>query len=229
MDNVFLEPLKKFVTKIAGFLPNLFIGAILIIIGLLIAALLRKIICRLSRLLNMDRLSDKVGLTQILQKSGIREPVSWLVGNAVYWIVLISFVIMGLDALKIPSVENLLQEFWFYVPNVIAAAILLGAGYLLGNFLGRAALIAAVNAGIAISGLIGKFVKFTVFIMATTMALELLGIGEDTVLIAFAVVFGGVVLALAIAFGLGGRDTAKGYINKMLQENKEEDDDISHI
>ena len=229
MDNVFLEPLKKFVTKIAGFLPNLFIGAILIIIGLLIAALLRKIICRLSRLLNMDRLSDKVGLTQILQKSGIREPVSWLVGNAVYWIVLISFVIMGLDALKIPSVENLLQEFWFYVPNVIAAAILLGAGYLLGNFLGRAALIAAVNAGIAISGLIGKFVKFTVFIMATTMALELLGIGEDTVLIAFAVVFGGVVLALAIAFGLGGRDAAKGYIDKMLQEQSEEDDDISHI
>jgi small-conductance mechanosensitive channel len=229
MDNVFLEPLKKFVTKIAGFLPNLFIGAILIIIGLLIAALLRKIICRLSRLLNMDRLSEKVGLTQILQKSGIREPVSWLVGNTIYWIVLISFVIMGLDALKIPAVENLLQEFWFYVPNVIAAAILLGAGYLLGNFLGRAALIAAVNAGIAISGLIGKFVKFTVFIMATTMALELLGIGEDTVLIAFAVVFGGVVLALAIAFGLGGRDAAKGYIDKMLQEKKEEDDDISHI
>ncbi len=229
MDNVFLGPLKKFVTKIAGFLPNLFIGAILILIGLLIATLLRKMICRLSRLLNMDRISEKVGLTQILQKSGIREPVSWLVGNAVYWIVLISFVIMGLDALKIPAVENLLQEFWFYVPNVIAAAIILGAGYLLGNFLGRAALIAAVNAGIAISGLIGKFVKFTVFIMATTMALELLGIGEDTVLIAFAVVFGGVVLALAIAFGLGGRDAAKGYIDKMLLEKKEEDDDITHI
>jgi len=227
--NVLMEPLRKFVTKIAGFLPSLFIGVILIIIGFFIAALSRAIISRLSRLLKMDRLSEKIGLTQMLRKSGIKEPFSWLVGNTIYWIVLISFVIMGLDALKIPAVENLLQEFWFYVPNVIAAAILLGAGYLLGNFLGRAALIAAVNAGIAISGLIGKFVKFTVFIMATTMALELLGIGEDTVLIAFAVVFGGVVLALAIAFGLGGRDAAKGYIDKMLQENKEEDDDISHI
>ncbi len=227
-DNVFIEPLRKFVTKIAGFLPSLFIGIILIIIGFLLAAILRAIVSRLSRLLKMDRLSDKVGLTQMLQKSGIREPVSWLVGNAIYWVVLISFVIMGLDALKIPAVENLLREFWLYVPNVIAAAVILVAGYLLGNFLGRAALIAAVNEGIAISGLIGKFVKFTVFIMAATMALELLGIGEDTVLIAFAVVFGGVVLALAIAFGLGGRDAARGYIDKMLKE-KTEEDDITHI
>jgi small-conductance mechanosensitive channel len=227
-DNVLMEPLMKFVTKIAGFLPSLFIAAILIIVGFFLATILRAVVSRLSRLLKMDRLSEKVGLTQILQKSGIKEPVSWLVGNVIYWIVLISFVIMGLDALKIPAVENLLQEFWFYVPNVIAAAVILVAGYLLGNFLGRAALIAAVNAGIAISGLIGKFVKFTVFIMATTMALELLGIGEATVLIAFAVVFGGVVLALAIAFGLGGRDAAKDYIDKMLTEKKEEDD-IHHI
>lgn len=226
--NVLMEPLKKFVTKIAGFLPALFIGIILIIIGFLLAKILRAMVSRLSRLLKMDRLSEKVGLSLMLQKSGIKEPFSWLVGNVIYWIVLISFVIMGLDALKIPAVENLLQEFWFYVPNVIAAAIILVAGYLLGNFLGRAALIAAVNEGIAISGLIGKFVKFTVFIMAASMALELLGIGQDTVLIAFAVVFGGVVLALAIAFGVGGRDAAKGYIDKMLKE-KSEEDDISHI
>lgn len=227
MGNVFLEPLTKFVSKIAGFLPNLFIGVILIIIGVLIAAFLRSIVSRLSKLLKMDRLSEKIGLTQMLQKSGIKEPVSWLVGNALYWVVLISFVIMGLDALKIPAVENLLSEFWLYVPNVVAAVIILAAGYLLGNFLGRAALIAAVNAGIALSGLIGKFVKFTVFIMATTMALELLGIGEDTVLIAFAIVFGGVVLALSIAFGLGGQNAAKDYIEKMRE--KRGDDDIQHI
>lgn len=234
MDKIFtadllMEPLKKFISKIADFLPSLLIGLILVITGFLLAMILRAIVTRLSRLLKMDGLSDKVGLTQILQKSGIREPVSWLIGNALYWVVLISFVIMGLDALKIPAVENLLREFWFYLPNVIAAVVILAAGYLLGNFLGRAALIAAVNAGIAVSGLIGKFVKFTVFIMAATMALELLGLGEETVLIAFAVVFGGVVLALAIAFGFGGRDIAKEHIEKMFLEKKNQDDDISHI
>lgn len=233
MDKIFtvdvlIEPLRKFVTNIAGFLPSLFIGIILIIIGFLLATILRAMASRLSRLLKMDRLSEKVGLSLMLQKSGIKEPFSWLVGNAIYWVVLISFVIMGLDALKIPAVENLLQEFWLYVPNVIVAAIILAAGYLLGNFLGRAALIAAVNAGLLMSGLVGKFVKFTVFVMAATMALEMLGIGKDTVLIAFAIVFGGVVLALAIAFGFGGRDMAKDYIENMFKEKKGEDD-ISHI
>jgi small-conductance mechanosensitive channel len=127
-----------------------------------------------------------------------------------------------------PAVDNLMTEFLLYLPNIAIACVVVFIGYLLGNFFGRAALIASVNAGIAFSGLVGKFVKFTVFIMAATMALELLGIGEDTVLIAFAVVFGGVVLSLAIAFGLGGRDAAKDYIDKMLKE-KSEEDDISHI
>jgi hypothetical protein len=139
----------------------------------------------------------------------------------------LSFIIMGLDALRIPAVERLLSEFWLYLPNVITAGMIVIAGYLLGNFLGRASLIAAVNAGLPISGLVGKFVKFTVFIMAATMALELLGIGEYTVLIAFAIVFGGVVLALSIAFGFGGRDAAKDYIEKMREKKGE--DDIQHI
>ena len=77
MDNVLMEPLKKFVSKVAGFLPNLFISAILIIIGFFLAALLRAVVSRLTRFLKMDRLSEKVGLTQMLQKSGIKEPVSW--------------------------------------------------------------------------------------------------------------------------------------------------------
>ena len=64
--------------------------------------------------------------------------------------------------------------------------------------------------------------------MSATMALELLGIGKDTVLIAFAIVFGSVVLALSLAFGFGGRDAAKDYIDRMLKEKKDEND-ISHI
>jgi hypothetical protein len=227
MDKVLIEPLHKFVSKIAGFLPNLLIGIMLIILGVLVAWLLKVIITRTSQFLKIDRLSEKIGITQILQKSGMMESLSGLIGGTAYWVILVSFIIMGLDALRIPAVEKLLSEFWFYLPNVITAGLIVIAGYLLGNFLGRAALIAAVNAGLPVSGLLGKFVKFTVFIMAATMALELLGIGEDTVLIAFAIVFGGVVLALSIAFGLGGQDAAKDYIEKMREKKGE--DDIQHI
>ncbi len=228
MDNVFVEPFQKFVERITGFLPSILISFVIIFVGIIIAWLLMKIITRISVFLKIDNLSDRLGVMQLLQKSGYSEPLSKLIGLLVYWIVLISFITIGLDALKIPAVEDLLTKFLLYLPNIIVACIVVIAGYVLGNFLGRAALIASVNAGVAFSGLIGKFVRFTVFIMAVTMSLELLGIGEDTVLIAFAIVFGGVVLALSIAFGLGGRDAAKDYIEKWLGEKKDEDE-IHHI
>jgi len=98
----------------------------------------------------------------------------------------------------------------------------------LGNFFGRAALIASVNAGIKISGLIGRFVKFTVFILSGTMALEQLGIARGTIIISFAIIFGGIVLALAIAFGLGGRDIAKEYLEKKVK-GEEKKDEINHL
>lgn len=228
MGSVFIEPFKKFFGQIAAFFPTLLIGLIIVALGLAAAWLLRKAVTKVSLFLNIDSISDRIGVMQLLQKSGLKDPMSKLIGQLVYWVVLLSFIIIGLNALKIPALEDLLTEFLLYVPNIIMACVILVVGYLLGNFLGRAALIASVNAGIALSGLISKFVKFTVFIIAVTMALELLGIGEDTVLIAFAIVFGGVVLALALAFGLGGRDAAKGYIDKMLKEKKEPDD-IEHI
>lgn len=228
MDNIFIETFKKFIQKIAEFFPNLLTSILLIAAGLFLAWIVKMFITRVSLFLKIDSLAERIGVVQIIHKSGIRDPLSKLIGQIFYWIVLLSFIIMGLDALKMPAVEDLLSKFLLYLPNVIIAAVVVILGYFLGNFLGRAALIASVNAGLAIAGLIGKFVKFTVFIMAATMSLELLGIGKETVIIAFAIVFGGVVLALSIAFGLGGRDAANEYIDKMLKERKDEDD-ISHI
>jgi hypothetical protein len=228
MKNLFIEPLKHFIERIMSFLPNLLTSLVLIIAGLIIAWLLKNVVTKISGLLKIDVLSEKIGIVQILHRGGIKEPLSGLVSRLIYWIVLISFIIMGLDALKMLAVESLLERFLLYLPNVIVACIITLLGYLLGNFLGRAALIAAVNAGLSFSGLIGKFIKFTVFLLAASMALELLGIGKNTVLIAFAVVFGGVVLALSIAYGLGGRDAARDHIEKILKQ-KEDEDEITHI
>ncbi len=228
MKNIFIEPFQRFTERVAGFFPNLLTALVLIIAGLFLSWLLKIIFSKVLRFLKIDALSEKIGTTQILQKSGLKEPFSGIVGKVVYWVVLVSFIIMGLDALKMPAVENLLERFLLYLPNVIVAGIIILLGYLLGNFLGRAALIAAVNAGLASARLLGSFVKFTVFVIAASMTLELLGIGQNTVLIAFAIVFGGVVLALAIAFGHGGKKAAEDYINKQLKE-KEEKDDIEHI
>ncbi|UCF89374.1 MAG: hypothetical protein JSV70_03810 [bacterium] len=228
MDTLILEPIRGFLKELLGFLPRLLSSLVLILCGLLAAWLLKTLCVWVLRSIGGDTLAEKVGLTPAMRKIGIKEPMSGITGRVVYWVVLISFLIISLNALHVPTVEDLLARFFLYLPNVIVAVLILSLGYLVGNFLGRASLIALVNADVSIASFLGRFVRITVYIIATTMALELLGIGKDTVLVAFAIVFGGIVLALAIAFGIGGQRAAGEYIERKLMEEREKDE-IEHI
>lgn len=129
--------------------------------------------------INLDKLSEKFGVSDILQKGGISEPVSRIFSRIIGWLIVLIFLIVSLRALNVPTIELLLERLFLYLPNVFVAIVIVFIGYLLSNFLGRAALITCVNAGLKMSGIIGKFVKFTVFFLSITMALEQLGIGLE--------------------------------------------------
>ena len=131
--------------------------------------------------------------------------------------------------LKVPALEELLQKFFLYLPDLFVAALLIIIGYILGNFLGRATLIASVNAGVKFSRLLAKGVKAVVLLFACVMALEQLGIGRSSVIVAFTILFGGFVFALSLSFGLGGKDIAKHYLEEKVEGGTKEKDDLTHI
>lgn len=228
LRRLIIEPVEQFYEKVLHFLPMLLSSILIFITGFVLGLILKKILLRFFRIVKLDKFSERSGLVELFQKGGIREPLSLILSRLIGWLTVISFLIIALNSLDIPAVGRILESFILYLPNIFVAALILLLGYLLSNFLGRAALIAAVNAGIRLSGLIGKLVKLIVFLLALTMALEQLGIGRGTIVIAFAIIFGGVVLALAIAFGLGGRDIAKEYLEKKIK-GEEKKDDISHL
>jgi hypothetical protein len=231
MRNIFerliSEPLEGFLNRFILFLPNLISAILLLIIGLFMGWLTRNILSRLLMILKIDEFSERHGINNILIKGGIKDNPSSLAGRFTGWLVFFIFLIISLSSLNVPAIERLLERFFLYLPNLFVAIIILLIGYLLSDFSGRAALIASVNTGLKASGLIGRSVKLTIFLLAATMALEQLGIGRETIIIAFAIVFGGIVLALSIAFGLGGRDIAKEYLEKKLKG--EEKDEIEHL
>lgn len=232
LQKVIIEPFESFFKSILQFLPNFFAFLLILIIGILLGRVLKALFLRIFRAIGLDKLSEKSGVMDLIRKGGIKDSISTLLAKLVRWITIIIFSIIALRALELPTIERIFEKLLLYLPNVFVAGAILLFGYLLGNFFGRAALIASVNAGIRVAGVIGRFVKFTVFLLAATMALEQLGIGKETIVIAFAIVFGGVVLALAIALGLGGRDTAKDYIEKKFkgeEEEEEKKDEISHL
>jgi hypothetical protein len=223
-----IEPLERFRDRMLIFLPNILAFVLIFVVGLTLAWILKRTFLNVFRYVRLDKYAERVGIVPLLAKSGIRETPSFLLSRIIGWSVLIIFLIIALHSLDIPAVESILTRLLLYVPHIFVAASILLLGYLLGTFFGRAALIASVNAGIKVAGLIGKFVKFAVLILSTTMALEQLGIARETVLVAFAITFGGFVLASAIAFGVGGRDLAKEILEKKVRGEKPTDD-ICHL
>ena len=228
LRKLIVEPFDTFFEKVLHFLPMLLSSVLIFITGLALGLILKNIFLRIFRAVKLDKFSETSGLVELLDKGGIREPLSQIIARFIGWLTIISFLIVALNSLDIPAVEQILERFILYLPNIFVAAIILLLGYLLSNFFGRAALVASVNAGIKLSGLIGKIVKLSVLLLALTMALEQLGIGRGTIVIAFAIILGGIVLALAISFGLGGRDMAKDYLEKKIR-GEEKKDDISHL
>jgi hypothetical protein len=227
-DRLIAGPLHSFSDRVMEFIPNLLSAILILLLGFGAGWLVKVILGKFFKIINLDSYSERSGVKTILSKSGIQEPLSQLLARLTGGLVVFVFFLAALNSLEFGIIQELIERLLNYIPNLLIAMGILLIGYMLGNFLGRAALIAAVNAGMKVSTPIGHGVRFLVYLMAATMALEHLGIGRETVLVSFGIIFSGLVLALAIAFGLGGKDVAREYLEKKLGE-KQGEDDISHL
>jgi hypothetical protein len=232
LNKIITEPLRDFLQKLADFLPNLFSALIVFIIGLLLAWAVKIVILKLIKLLKLDTLCTRLGVSETMQKMALKESPERIIGRFFYWLTVIIFFVVALFLLELPAIEQLLEKLLLYLPNVLIAAVILVVGVIFGNFLGRATLIASVNAGIGFAGFLCRAIKAIIILLAFVMALEQLGIARGTVLAAFTIIFGGLVFALALAMGLGGKDIARKYLERRLKledEEQSQDDEIKHI
>ncbi len=227
IDRLVVEPFRNLLDRVLEFLPHLLFAAIIFIAGLVLAFIIKYIVRAALRGGGIDRRSEKWGVSAQLHKWRIQGEFSDLIGRIVFWLLVFFFITISLNALDVEELNNLLSRFFLYLPNFFVALIIIFAGYILSNFLARAALVWAVNSGLRAARLISKSVQFLVLLLAVTMALEQLGIGQTAILMLFTILFGGVVLGFSIAFGLGGRHAARRYIEERL--GKETRDEIEHL
>ena len=211
---------NAFATKITAFLPEL-IGAIIIfVVGWIIARLVKLAVEKLLKLVRFDTATEKTGVRGFLKKGEIVKAPSEIVGSLVYWFIMILVIIASFDALGLPIVSDLLNTIFLYIPNVVAAIIVLVLGFLLGNLLAAVIRTAASNAGLKNAEGLGKLSLYAIVFFSAAIALIQLGIGEEIVVSAFGIGFGAAALAMAIAFGLGGRDVAAEYLKQWLEKKK---------
>jgi hypothetical protein len=226
------DSFNKFLGRVITFLPNLLAMVTIFIIGFLVAWIIRKLLLRFLRAVQFNKVSERWGLTHLLSKGGLTYSPDSLLSGFFYWVIILVTLILGINALEVTATQHLITQFFNYLPHLFVAIIILVIGYLFGIFCGQATLIAAVNAQMESARLLGRTVQWFIIILSLTMALYHLGIAEAVIIAAFSITFGGIVLALAIAFGWAGREFAKDFLER-LQKRKDrgdkEKDLMSHI
>jgi hypothetical protein len=223
------DSFNKFLGKVITFLPNLLAMITILIIGFLIAWIIKKLIFRFLRAIQFDKVSEQWGLVEVLSKGGLTYSPASLLSRFFYWVIVLITLIMGINALDVPATQNFIAQFFNYLPHLFAAILILIVGYLIAIFLGQAALIAAVNAQMESARLLGRGVRWFIIILSLTMALYHLGIAEKVIIAAFTIIFGGIVLALSIAFGWGGRELAKDFLERLYRKKEKGEKDQDHI
>jgi len=234
MNNVwqsgFIEPMVAFLKELGDFLPHLVAMIVVLLLGVLIGWAVKTAVFRVLVTAKFDQYSGRVGLSQALTKGGVRETPAHWVGRIAYWVIVLVFLMLGLEVLNLKPVDQFVAQVFSYLPHMLIAVVILIVGFLLGNFFARATLIAAVNAQIQEARFLARAVRIAIILLALAMAFEQLGIAKTVIVATFSITLGGVVLALAIAFGLGARDSAKDFIEKRLKKEREtKEEDFSHL
>jgi len=222
------QTLHTFSAMVARFLPQLLALLIIIVVGWITAWLLKVTLRRVLAWVRFNSLFDAAGFTQLLAKAALPTP-SELLARLVFWVVWLIFILFGLAALEIAALQEELSRLFLLLPQLFVALVILFVGLLIANFVSRATLLAAVNADSPSPRVVSAMVRFVIITLAGTMALERVGLGRGVILVAFSAFFGAIMLGLALAFGLGGRDLARRVLERHFLEKKEEDQGISHL
>jgi hypothetical protein len=206
-SSLFTDRLQSSFSQIFGqILPAIFFSVVIVFAGYLLAKVFQHATDRALRKLGLNKMLDKSGLTQAIQRSGSNLNPTRVVANLVFWFVMFAVVLVTANTLGLDTLANVMGTLVSYIPSVIAAIVIILVGIVLGGFVGGliAASAGAVHGGRALA----RLGRGGVIVLAIFMALQQLGIATDIVTTAFAILFGAIAFALALAFGLGNRDLA---------------------
>jgi hypothetical protein len=145
-----------------------------------------------------------------------------LLSRSLFWLTWFCFILIGLSSLGLAGFREEVFRILHYLPQLFAGILIVFVGLIAANFLSRTALLAAVNAGHSSARILSWLIRSLIWILTISMTLEELGVAGKTVVSAFSIVFGALMLGLAIAFGLGGQDMARRSLEKYLGDTKKE-------
>jgi hypothetical protein len=221
----FGDRLQSSFSQVFGQLVPSLLGALVILFaGYLLAKVLEKLAERLLRRIRLNYLLERGGVTQAVERSGTHVNPTRVIANLVFWLAMFTVILLAANALGLQSLANVVSTLVSYIPSVIAAIVIVLVGIVLGGFVGG--LIQASAGGLHGGRALARTGRGGVILLAVFMALQELGIATDIVTTAFAILFGAIALAMALAFGLGNRELAGEVTREWYQRWRNERDEL---
>lgn len=203
---IVIDALTRIITDIVNFIPNLINGLIILFVGYLIARVVQWILRFALKHLRVDPLVERTGITGAMRGLGVKMPMSELITRAVYFLLLLSFLITSTRLMGLEAVASLLQQVLVVFPKVIAGAVVFLLGGIAARFMGDLITTMATGAGISYARRLGAGVQYLVSLFVAVIALGVLGVDTSLLVTAVTIVIAAFGLGLALAFGLGARN-----------------------
>jgi flagellar biosynthesis protein FliQ len=215
-----IEPLRVFLAQVGDFLPRLFLAIVIVIAGWIIAKAVRFAIDRGLRAVNFHVVTERSGIDNFLRDGGIHGDFTDLVAVIFYWIVILAALVMGFNLLGLSYITDLLSRVLLFVPKVLVALLILAFGAYFARFVGNAVAAYCRNISLQDADLMGAMARYAILVFVILVALDQVNIGGDIVRQTFLILLAGVVLAVALAFGLGGREWAADLLERWWPRKK---------
>ena len=212
--DVMLETLRAFLLQIAAFLPRLGLALLVVLAGWLIAKTLRFAVVKALRAINFHVLAERAGVDGFLEQGGIRTDTVAILGILVYLVVILVALVIAFNGLGLTYVTDLLTRILVFLPRVMMAVVVFAFGIYFARFVGEATAAYFRSVEMQDAQLIGRLAQYAIMVFVVLIALDVLNIGGDIVRQTFLILLAGVVLALALAFGLGGQAWAAALLER---------------
>ena len=211
---VLLEPLRVFLRQMGDFLPRLALALVVVIVGYFIAKAVRFAIARGLRAVNFNVLTERAGIDGFLRGGGIRADGTEIIALLFYWVVILVALVIGFNSLGLGYITDLLSRVLLFVPKVMVAMLILAFGAYFAGFIGHAVAAYCKKVQLQDAELLGRICQYAILAFVVLIALDQVNIGGDIVRQTFLIVLAGVVFALALAFGLGGKEWAADMLER---------------
>src|SRR4028119_1507140 len=209
------QPLQDALSTFLSYIPQLIGALIILIVGYIVARVLQAVGGRVLQAVGFDRWMERGGIKQFFDRAETNQTPVSILGQLVFWFVFIIALTMAADALGIPQVSVILGQLIAYIPSIIAAVLILILAALLASF------VSGIVRGATGSGLLASVAQYAIIVYAAFAALTQLGIAVQLTANTFLILLGGVALAAALAFGIGGREVAGEIIQKAYNRSNE--------